>query len=290
MDGDAPPLRDVPGERAGDVIDRYTLVEPLGEGGMGTVWRAMQSVPVKREVALKIVKLGMDTREVVQRFEAERQALAALMDHPVSRRCRWSDELRRPYFVMESSRARRPRSSRRARLGLRERLGAVREGLRRRAARSPQGDPPATCRRTSWSRWRARPCAQGSTSASVKATSAQLHRHDADRAGQIVGTPEHMASEQSPGDGTDVDTRADVYSLGVMLYELLTGTKTFGREARARDRSDEPCARSARSIPGAAVDARLEPRRHRDDRRVVARVRRHETLSKRLEGRPRFGS
>ena len=69
------------GEAAGDVIDRYKLLEEIGEGGMGTVWMAEQTEPVKRLVALKIIKLGMDTREVVVRFEAERQALA-LMDHP----------------------------------------------------------------------------------------------------------------------------------------------------------------------------------------------------------------
>ncbi|MEZ5979272.1 MAG: serine/threonine-protein kinase, partial [Planctomycetota bacterium] len=107
-DGAPAPAAQVPagpgptGERAGDVIDRYTLVEPLGEGGMGTVWRATQSVPVKREVALKIVKLGMDTREVVQRFEAERQALA-LMDHPGIAKVLdgGATSSGRPYFVME---------------------------------------------------------------------------------------------------------------------------------------------------------------------------------------------
>jgi len=89
-------------ERAGDTIDRYRLLEPIGEGGMGTVWLAEQREPVVREVALKVIKLGMDTREVVVRFEAERQALA-LMDHPNIAQVFDGGSTRtgRPYFVME---------------------------------------------------------------------------------------------------------------------------------------------------------------------------------------------
>ena len=90
------------GERAGDVIDRYELVREIGEGGMGTVWLARQSEPVKRDVALKVIKLGMDTKEVVVRFEAERQALA-LMDHPHIAKVLdgGATSSGRPYFVME---------------------------------------------------------------------------------------------------------------------------------------------------------------------------------------------
>ncbi len=91
-----------PGEQAGHRIGRYQLVEPIGEGGFGTVWLAEQLEPVRRPVALKIIKLGMDTREVVARFEAERQALA-LMDHPNIARVfdGGATESGRPYFVME---------------------------------------------------------------------------------------------------------------------------------------------------------------------------------------------
>ena len=101
--GIGPSSQATPGERAGDVIDRYELLREIGEGGMGTVWMAEQKEPVKRQVALKIIKLGMDTKEVVVRFEAERQALA-LMDHPnIATGC--STEGRRstgrPFFVME---------------------------------------------------------------------------------------------------------------------------------------------------------------------------------------------
>jgi serine/threonine protein kinase len=94
--------QDPTAEAAGDGIDRYTLIEEIGEGGMGTVWRALQSEPVRREVALKVIKLGMDTREVVGRFEAERQALA-LMDHPHIAKVLDGGATRggRPFFVME---------------------------------------------------------------------------------------------------------------------------------------------------------------------------------------------
>ncbi len=90
------------GERPGDTIDRYVLQRAIGEGGMGTVWLAEQRTPVVRDVALKIVKLGMDTREVVARFEAERQALA-MMDHPNIAKMldAGTTESGRPFFVME---------------------------------------------------------------------------------------------------------------------------------------------------------------------------------------------
>ncbi|HEY1052214.1 MAG TPA: serine/threonine-protein kinase, partial [Prosthecobacter sp.] len=90
------------GEKAGDVIDRYTLVECVGQGGFGAVWRAEQSVPVRRQVALKILKMGMDTREVIARFGQERQALA-VMDHPNIARVldAGATPFGRPYFVME---------------------------------------------------------------------------------------------------------------------------------------------------------------------------------------------
>lgn len=89
-------------ERPGDLIDRYKLLEQIGEGGMGTVWMAEQKEPVRRRVALKIIKLGMDTKQVVARFEAERQALA-MMDHPHIAKVldAGATETGRPYFVME---------------------------------------------------------------------------------------------------------------------------------------------------------------------------------------------
>ena len=92
----------VPGERPGDLIGRYRLLELLGEGGMGRVWMAEQAEPLRRRVALKVIKLGMDTRQVVGRFEAERQALA-LMDHPNIARVldAGATEAGRPFFVME---------------------------------------------------------------------------------------------------------------------------------------------------------------------------------------------
>jgi eukaryotic-like serine/threonine-protein kinase len=96
------PARQTVSEKSGDIIDQYKLLKPLGEGGFGSVWMAEQSKPVQRRVALKIIKLGMDTKQVIARFEAERQALA-MMDHPNIARVfdAGMTATGRPYFVME---------------------------------------------------------------------------------------------------------------------------------------------------------------------------------------------
>lgn len=220
------------GESAGDVIDRYTLIEEIGEGGMGTVWMAEQSQPVKRQVALKIIKLGMDTREVVVRFEAERQALA-LMDHPHIAKVLdgGSTTSGRPFFVMELVRG-TPISDYcdAAGLGVRERLElfnkvcdavqhAHQKGIIHRDIK-PSNVLVAL--------QDGAPVPKVIDFGIAKATSAELTQKTMfTEVGQIVGTPEYMAPEQAGLGNQDVDTRADVYSLGVLLYELLTGTKPF---------------------------------------------------------------
>ncbi len=226
------PVAPAPGERAGDVIGRYKLLQPIGEGGMGTVWMAEQREPVVRKVALKIVKLGMDTREVVVRFEAERQALA-LMEHPHIAKVLdgGATASGRPYFVMELVKG-VPITEYcdKAKLGLRERLelftrvceavqhahhkGVIHRDLKPSNVLVTMHDGV--------------PVPKVIDFGIAKATSAELTKKTLfTQYAQILGTPEYMAPEQAELSGLDIDTRADVYSLGVLLYELLTGTKPF---------------------------------------------------------------
>lgn len=220
------------GESSGDVIDRYELVGLLGEGGMGTVWLARQSVPVQREVALKVIKLGMDTRAVVARFDAERQALA-LMDHPHIAKVLDGGATKsgRPYFVMERVDGTPITDYCDAhQLSLKQRLelftqvcGAIQhahlKGIIHRDIKPSNvlvamhdGDPAPKVIDFGVS----------------KATSVELTQETLGTlAGGIVGTPEYMAPEQATLGASDIDTRADVYSLGALLYELLTGTTPF---------------------------------------------------------------
>ena len=220
------------GEGVGDVIDRYTLVEEIGEGGMGTVWKARQEEPVRREVALKIIKLGMDTRQVVARFGAERQALA-LMDHPSIAKVYDAGvtDTGRPYFVMELvtgktitefcdaeglSTARRLELFRQVCLAVQH---AHQKGVLHRDLKPSNilvtrvdGKPQPKVIDFGIAKAMEKPLTDSSLTT---------------EAFQVMGTPEYMPPEQASGH--DVDTRADVYSLGVVLYELLTGAPPFGR-------------------------------------------------------------
>jgi len=221
-----------PGERAGDVIDRYELIEEIGEGGMGSVWRAHQSEPVKRDVAFKIIKLGMDTKEVVVRFEAERQALA-LMDHPHIAKVLdgGATDSGRPYFVMELVEG-EPITDYcdRAKLDVRGRLelfAKVCEGIQHAHQKGlihrdiKPGNVLVALQD-------GEPVPKVIDFGIAKATGAALTEKTMHtELGQMLGTPEYMAPEQLGMSGLDIDTRADVYSLGVLLYELLTGTKPF---------------------------------------------------------------
>jgi serine/threonine protein kinase/Flp pilus assembly protein TadD len=222
-------------EAVGCVIGPYKLLQQIGEGGMGLVFVAEQQQPVCRQVALKVLKPGMDTRQVVARFEAERQALA-LMDHPHIARVfdGGTTPAGRPYFVMELVKG-LPITEYCDQNGLsvRERLGlfvdvcqavqhAHQKGVIHRDLKpsnvlvvSHDGTPEAKVIDFGI----AKAVGQRLTDKTVYTQLAQL-----------IGTPLYMSPEQAGQSGLDVDTRSDIYSLGVLLYELLTGTTPFDPE------------------------------------------------------------
>ncbi len=222
-------------EKPGDVIGHFKLLQKIGEGGFGVVYMAEQTAPVRRRVALKIVKLGMDTKQVIARFEAERQALA-LMDHPNIAHVfdAGATDTGRPYFVMELVKG-IPITAYcdEARLSNAERLQlftvvcqaiqhAHQKGIIHRDIK------PTNVLVTLHD---GVPVPKVIDFGVAKATEARLtERTLFTEFRQIVGTPEYMSPEQAEMSGLDVDTRADIYSLGVVLYELLTGTKPLDLE------------------------------------------------------------
>jgi len=229
----APPVRDL---APGAVIaGRYRLIERLGEGGMGTVFLAEQTSPVQRSVAVKIIKLGMDTKEVVARFESERQALA-VMNHPHIARVfdGGATERGRPYFVMELVRG-VPITDYcdKHRLSTRERLElmipvcqavqhAHQKGVIHRDLK------PSNILVTIQD---GQPVPKIIDFGIAKATDHRLTQRTLfTEQGKLIGTPEYMSPEQAEMSGLDVDTRTDVYSLGVMLYELVTGALPFDQK------------------------------------------------------------
>jgi len=225
---EAEPPRAPLGEQAGDTIDRYVLQQPIGEGGMGTVWLAEQRTPVVRQVALKIVKLGMDTRDVVARFEAERQALAR-MDHPHIAKVfdAGATPSGRPFFVMERV-AGEPVTDYcdRQRLSLPDRLllfGKVCEAIQHahhKGVIHRDIKPGNVLVATQDGNHVPKVIDFGIAKATQGELTIQTLRT---LGGMILGTPAYMAPEQTGGG--DVDTRVDVYALGVLLYELLTGSR-----------------------------------------------------------------
>jgi serine/threonine protein kinase/Flp pilus assembly protein TadD len=224
-----------PAERPGAFIDQYKLLEQIGEGGFGIVFMAEQTEPVRRKVALKVLKPGMDMRQVIARFEAERQALA-LMDHANIAQVfdGGKTESGRPYFVMELVKG-IPITEfcEQNQLALRQRLDlfvsvcqavqhAHQKGIIHRDLK------PSNVLVT---------LHDGSPHVKVidfgvaKATGQQLTDKTLfTNFAQMVGTPLYMSPEQAALSGLDVDTRSDIYSLGVLLYELLTGTTPFDGE------------------------------------------------------------
>lgn len=217
----------------GDVIsEKYKLLEELGKGGMGIVFKAEQISPIKRNVALKIIKLGMDTTQVVARFETERQALA-VMDHPSIAKVfdAGATEKGRPYFVMELVHG-MPINAycEKHKLTTNERLKlflpvcqavqhAHQKGVIHRDLK-PSNILVAIQEN--------KPVPKIIDFGIAKATGHSLtERTLFTEQGQLIGTPEYMSPEQAEMSGLDVDTRTDIYSLGVMLYELLVGALPF---------------------------------------------------------------
>src|SRR5579863_5235513 len=216
-------------ENVGSVIGPYKLLQLLGEGGFGVVYMAEQEKPVRRTVALKIIKPGMDTSQVVARFESERQALA-LMDHPNIARVldAGATDSGHPYFVMELVRGvpitefcDKNHLAPEARLKLfidvchaiqhAHHKGVIHRDIKPSNVMVTLHDGV--------------PVVKVIDFGVAKATVQKLTERTLFTAyGQMIGTPAYMSPEQAEMSGLDIDTRSDVYSLGVLLYELLTGT------------------------------------------------------------------
>ena len=274
-----------PTERPGTAIGPYKLRELIGEGGMGVVYVAEQSHPVRRKVALKVIKPGMDTKQVVARFEAERQALA-MMDHPNIAKVHdgGTTESGRPYFVMElvpgvpiTEYCDGERLSVRQRLELfvlvcRAVQHAHQKGIIHRDLK------PSNILVTLHD---GVPVPKVIDFGVAKAMGQSLTEKTVYTAlSQLVGTPLYMSPEQAEMNQLGVDTRSDVYSLGVLLYELLTGTTPFDKETlggsgleemRRMIREDEPPRPSARvsSLQPEALSTTSQ-RRSTDPRRISA--------------------
>src|SRR6516165_10034477 len=270
-----------PAVAAGVVIaGRYTLVEKIGAGGMGEVWVAKQTEPVKRKVALKLIKAGMDSKTVLARFEAERQALA-LMDHPNIAKVLDGGitSAGHPYFVMELVNGLPlTKFCDEARLTPRQRLElfvpicqavqhAHHKGIVHRDLK------PANILVTIID---GKPIPKIIDFGVAKATAGRLTEESlSTQFGAVLGTLEYMSPEQAGFAGEDIDTRADIYSLGVILYELLTGLRPLDakrlRKAALTEmvriiKEEEPSKPSTRvstdeSAPSLAALRHTEPKK-----------------------------
>lgn len=225
------PSIDVAAESTGSVIGRYKLLEVIGEGGFGTVYLAEQREPVVRRVALKIIKPGMDNAQVIGRFEAERQALA-LMDHPNIAKVldAGATESGRPYFVMELVKGEPiTQFSDTHMLTIPRRLDLFQQVCNAVQHAHTKGVIHRDIKPSNVlvAMQDGKPLARVIDFGIAKATDHRLtERTVFTEHRQLIGTPEYMSPEQAEG-SLDIDTRTDVYSLGVLLYELLTGSTPF---------------------------------------------------------------
>jgi serine/threonine protein kinase/tetratricopeptide (TPR) repeat protein len=276
-------------ERAGDRIGRYKLLQQIGEGGCGVVYMAEQEEPVRRRVALKVIKLGLDTKSVIARFEAERQALA-LMDHPNIAKVfdAGATESGRPYFVMELVRGLKiteycdeAKLSTRARLELfiqvcsaiqhAHQKGIIHRDIKPSNILVTLNDCKAVPKVIDFG--------------VAKATGGQrlTERTLFTVFEQFIGTPAYMSPEQVMLTSMDIDTRSDIYALGVLLYELLTGRTPFNAkellaigldEMRRTIREEEPARPSTclSTLPGQELGTTAQ-RRGLDAPKLVSELR-----------------
>jgi serine/threonine protein kinase/tetratricopeptide (TPR) repeat protein len=272
---DDPPLSEVPGT----VIGPYKLLEQIGEGGMGSVWMAEQTEPIRRRVALKVVKEGMDSRQVLARFDAERQALA-LMEHPNIAKVLDAGRTPsgRPYFVMELVKG-KPITNYcdEQRLGVRERLDLFGEVCRAVQHAHQKGIIHRDIKPSNVlvAPYDGKPVVKVIDFGVAKATGQRLTDKTLFTGfGALVGTPEYMSPEQAEVNNQDIDTRSDIYSLGVLLYELLTGSTPLTRkrlqeapilEVLRVIREEEPprpstrLAESKETLPSISAQRQTEP-------------------------------
>jgi serine/threonine protein kinase/tetratricopeptide (TPR) repeat protein len=275
-------------EKPGDRIGRYKLLEQIGEGGCGVVYMAEQEEPVRRRVALKVIKLGMDTKQVIARFEAERQALA-MMDHANIAKVldAGATDTGRPFFVMELVRGIRITDyCDQNNLSTNERLklfmqvcqavqhahqkGIIHRDIKPSNILVTQHDDVAVPKVIDFG--------------IAKATIGHLTDKTLFTAfAQFMGTPAYMSPEQAQMSGLDIDTRADIYSLGVLLYELLTGNTPFDAkellaagmdEMRRKIREDEPAKPSTCLSTMLAIDlTAVAKHRHTDAPKLMHLIR-----------------
>jgi serine/threonine protein kinase/tetratricopeptide (TPR) repeat protein len=268
-------------------IGPYRILEVIGEGGMGIVYLAEQAEPIRRRVAVKVIKIGMDTREVVARFEAERQALA-MMDHPNIARVieAGASEDGRPYFVMEyvagvpiTEYCDKVRLSTADRLALflpvcaavqhAHQKGVIHRDLKPSNVLVTVQDGQAVPKVIDFG--------------VAKATRQRLTEKTVfTQHGLIIGTPEYMSPEQAEMSGLDVDTRADIYSLGAMLYELLAGALPFDPDTLRKAgyaeiqriiREQEPARPSTRVSTMGATAGEVAARRRTDGAALAKQLR-----------------